>query len=270
MTGERNRISPLDLERWLLGEQDQEQRERVERALSVEDCRRIRAQDQALRKALFERRPPGAFAASISASASVRREPPRTRLPVLGALAIPALAAIAIAVWTAPTWRKVEPPSKAGVLSTQAGEGDRAKGLKPRLLIYRKHGSRAELLAHGASVKAGDVLQIGYVAAGRPYGVVISIDGAGAVTLHAPSAPSLSSALMPGSGEHTLPTAYELDHAPHYERFFFIVSREPIAPNDIMTVAREFAKKSHQATQKSLPLAPGIEQYSLILLKTGF
>jgi hypothetical protein len=268
MTGQNSRISPVGIERWLLGEENQEQRARVERALSAENRAQIRAMDQELRRALFKRVGPRAFAASVTHSAAKEAVVPRHRVLAIRVFAVPALAAIAFAIWAVPNWPKPDAAPKTERITTLADE--RAKGLKPRLMVYRKQGSRAELLSDGSSVKAGDILQIAYLSAGRRYGVVISIDGAGAVTLHAPADASQSSELIAGSGQHTLPLAYELDQAPAYERFFFIVSHKPIDPSAILSVARDFAKKSRNASQKPLPLAGEVEQYSLILVKNVF
>jgi hypothetical protein len=268
MTGQNNRISQLDIERWLLGELNEAERARLENSLSAEIRAEISAQDQALRRSLFERRPPRVFAASVIASTTERTR----RFPVsrgaARALAIPALAAIAVTVWISSTPDKlVNNSPNATRLLTPASE--RAKGLAPQLRVYRKQGAHAELLSDRASVRPRDLLQLGYVSAGRPYGVVISIDGAGAVTLHSPADPSQSSALAPGSGEHPLPAAYELDSAPAFERFFFVVSREPINPDAVLSVARDFAKNPAEVARLPIPVTDGLEQYSLLLLKDG-
>jgi hypothetical protein len=266
MTKPNKRISQLEIERWLLGELDAEQKEHIEASLSVEERSAISSQDETLRRTLFERQPPRVFTAAVVASA--RKSDKR---PIIYPIRIPALAisiatAIVIAIWVAPF------PHQPGVTSPSAKTlrptaTERIKGLKPQLRIYRKRGSRAELLPDGTSVSAGDLLQLGYISAGRPYGIVLSVDGAGSVTLHAPADPSQSTRLMPGSGEHTLPTAYELDRAPTFERFFFLVSREPIDLDKVLSVVRDVTKNTKDVARKPLPLAGNIEQYSLLLLK---
>src|SRR4051794_3844831 len=60
--------------------------------------------------------------------------------------------------------------------------GDRIKGTtggRPSLTIYRRTATGSERLADGDLVRAGDLLRVGYGAAGRPFGLIVSIDGVG-------------------------------------------------------------------------------------------
>ena len=85
--------------------------------------------------------------------------------------------------------------------------------------------SGAEILQDGEKVGEGDTLQIGYVAAGQAYGVILSVDGRGTVTVHLPSASSVAQPLDQ-EGIVLMPFAYQLDDAPEFERFFFVTSKE--------------------------------------------
>jgi len=106
------------------------------------------------------------------------------------------------------------------------------KGLKPSLRIYRKTASGSELLRANASVHRGDTLQIRYVAAGKRFGVIASIDARGQITFHLPEAPGTAIALE-RDGERALPHAYELDDSPGFERFVFVTSDAPFATAEI-------------------------------------
>jgi hypothetical protein len=64
--------------------------------------------------------------------------------------------------------------------------------LKPALRIYRKTGSGSELLSAHATVHRGDTLQIRYVAAGKHFGVIASLDARGLVTFHLPESAGLA------------------------------------------------------------------------------
>jgi hypothetical protein len=97
------------------------------------------------------------------------------------------------------------------------------KGLEPHLSIYRRTNASPERLAPKALVRAGDTLQLAYVAAGRRFGVVASVDGRGVVNLHLPEAPGRAAALD-DRGETALPHAFELDGTPGIERFVFVTS----------------------------------------------
>ena len=114
--------------------------------------------------------------------------------------------------------------------------GDTLKGLRPSLRVYRKVAGRVERLQDGAPTRAGDELQLAYVAAGHRYGAVASADGAGHVTYHLPSVAGPAVRLRT-EGETVLPTAYELDAAPGFERFVFVTSDEPFDASVLAAIA---------------------------------
>src|SRR5262249_61336140 len=72
------------------------------------------------------------------------------------------------------------------LIVVQRPEETRVKGGDAALLVYRSHGDEPELLSSGASARAGDVLQIAYIRSAPVYGAIVSLDGAGSVTLHLP------------------------------------------------------------------------------------
>jgi hypothetical protein len=137
------------------------------------------------------------------------------------------------------------------------GDGDRIKGLLPGLAVYRKTDTGSEMLADGAIAHSGDVIRLGYRAAGKPYGVILSIDGRGAVILHLP--PDGDQA-APLTNEPTvlLDQAYELDDAPRWERFYFVTGDASFAVQPIMDAARRAA--SNPRAQPDLELPRGLEQ----------
>jgi len=107
-------------------------------------------------------------------------------------------------------------------------------------------------------------LQLAY--GGGGYVVVLSIDGARKVTLHWPErndgdAPAVK------AGENRLPSAYELDDAPAFERFFLIHAKTPFSVATAVEAARALAAQP-SARNQSLALPPGFEQISLALEKT--
>jgi hypothetical protein len=119
--------------------------------------------------------------------------------------------------------------SEAEQAETIAFKGD----LKPVLRIYRKSAAGAEAVRPGAKVHQGDTLQIRYVAAGRRFGIIASIDARGAITLHLPEAPGKAVALE-RDGERALPHAYELDDSPGFERFVFVTADTPFDSTDVV------------------------------------
>jgi len=153
-----------------------------------------------------------------------------------------------------------------------AGQGDpapreevRLKGLRPHLVVYRDGPAGRTPLDDGAAAAAGDKLQLAYVAVGAKHGVLLSIDGAGAVTLHHPADPSSASDIRP-EGEVRLPFAIELDAAPGFERFFLLTSSAPIDVATALEAARQVAAAGVEARTEQLPF-PGIAQHSLLLRK---
>ncbi|MBN1838324.1 MAG: hypothetical protein JW820_20865, partial [Spirochaetales bacterium] len=110
--------------------------------------------------------------------------------------------------------------------------------------------------------------QLGYVAAARAYGVILSIDGRGVVTLHFPVG-STGAGELEREGESLLPFAYELDDAPGFERFFFVTGPEPFAVDSVLEAAERLAADPEQARQAPLILPGELEQVSMMLKKTA-
>ena len=149
-------------------------------------------------------------------------------------------------------------------------EDIRLKGLNPHLVVYRKSGDEINRLEDGEGAAPGDVVQLSYVAAGKSYGAVYSIDGRGVVTLHHPDAAEDTAPMLDQGGEISLPYAYELDDAPLFERFFFITSDEPFDLAVVRDAAHTLASQVKRAERKRLKLPPGFKQYSIILRKSEY
>lgn len=109
----------------------------------------------------------------------------------------------------------------------------RLKGLSPYLTLHRKVDSGQEELTSGRHARQGDLIQLSYVAAGASYGAIVSVDGRGHTTLHFPTQINADPSLESG-GAIPLEQAYELDDAPHFERFFFVTVRGKEVPKDFV------------------------------------
>lgn len=231
-------------------------RARLEAEGGPDRLEELRRSDEELLRA----HPPGPAVAEIRRRAQAGKpSPPPFRIPVL-AFALPlAVAAALIVVAVLPQQQP---------FPGEPEEITRVKGLAPHLAVYRKSGADAERLGAGALARAGDLLQVGYVAAGRPFGAVLSVDGRGAVTLHWPEQEEAIPRLAQ-DGEVTLPQAYELDDAPAYERFFLVTSPEPFEVAEVMAAARALAEDPATARTAALQLLPGLEQVSIELEKAG-
>lgn len=208
--------------------------------------------------ATLERHPAAEVARRVSALARSRRaqRPVRRFLPVL-ALAGPVLAAVAVVLLVRP--QAVAPRGEA------LPEVTRVKGLEPRLLVHRQGAEAPEPLTDGASVAEGEVVQLAYLAAGHSHGVILSLDGRGTLTLHAPEAGRGSVPLAP-SGTHPLPRAYALDDAPDFERFFLVTADAPFSLEEVLAAARALAGRPDAHTAP-LSLPPSYTQTSFTLEK---
>jgi len=144
-------------------------------------------------------------------------------------------------------------------------ESVRLKGLAPHLLVYRRSGETAERLTAGSVAKDGDRLQLAYVAAGDAYGVVVSLDGAGAVTLHLHEGPR--SAALKGDHETPLSESYRLDAAPGFERFVLVTSATPFDVSVVESAARALIATPNRAKDAELTLPGGLRQVSFTLNK---
>ncbi|HZI09827.1 MAG TPA: ActD-like protein [Myxococcus sp.] len=211
-------------------------------------------------RATLETLPPARVAREVAARASRQEAPrPQWRLAPAWGL-VPALAAVALFVLARPSG-----DTRGGV---EAGmEETRIKGLAPHLVVHRQAAGGPERLTDGAVAATGDVVQLAYVAAGRTHGVILSVDGRGAVTLHAPDSGGAPAALA-SSGPHALPRAYELDDAPHFERFFFITADASFALEPVLAAARALAGRP-EARTAPLSLPEGLTQASFTLEKRG-
>lgn len=153
-----------------------------------------------------------------------------------------------------------------------------AKGGVPsgtaKLLLYRQREGRTEPLSDGAASRPGDLLQLSLVPGRARYGVLLSIDGKGGVTLHHPSTPTgnptlLSGAQAPAQGpvdalvtsEVRLPQAFRLDDAPDFERFFLITAdeahREALRVDQVLAKAKTLAADRGRAEHEPIPGLPG-------------
>jgi anti-sigma factor RsiW len=134
-------------------------------------------------------------------------------------------------------------------------------GTHPALAMYRRTPSGSERLADGDLARPGDVLRLGYASGGRAFGVILSIDGRGAVTMHLPPGGDEAASLAPGKMV-LLDAAYELDDAPRLERFYFITGTRPFKIAEVLAVAR-----GASAAPDRLALPAGLEQVGFAVRK---
>jgi hypothetical protein len=146
----------------------------------------------------------------------------------------------------------------------------RLKGITTHMSLFRKTPTGAEELRAGASARRADVLQISYTAGKAKYGAILSVDGRGAVTWHAPAGYRGGSRIAPtldSQAQVVLPSAYELDDAPGFERFFLVYAATPFEIGNVDRAARALGARPGAAEREALSLPSGLGQYSLLVRK---
>ena len=265
---ERN-VPDVLIEQYFLGELSPEQAAEVERSEGFE--RRI-ALIRRENEAFAEQFPAEVYARRIRnqyerAAPSAGHEPARasrrSRTVRILALAMPGVAALLVVGLV------IFGGIDAGIapVADQTAEITRLRGAEPGISLYRAVPGRgaAEPLADGDVAREGDVVQVAYNAAGAPYGVIVSIDGRGTVTLHHPIDPSDRPSLMPGS--QPLPRAYQLDDAPAFEVFSFITSETPFDVPELLDRIGQQAPDIASGRSGSLEVPPGFEAMSVTIRK---
>ncbi|MDR1248385.1 MAG: hypothetical protein LBK63_03685 [Treponema sp.] len=234
MMREALHISGLLLERYNLGEVTGEEKTLVEAALAedpvlAERLAKLRRSDAEIRSRDF-------VSGRHFMRAGRTRPLKRALRPILWSLGAAALV-LFIAL----------PFFGLGFFSSGSGRfDDRIKGSAgtTELRVYLKTGSETAALADQAILREGNTVQLAYTVDDQPdtrcYGVIFSIDGRSAVTLHYPPVLGADTRLVTGKWT-LLEEAYTLDDAPDYEVFFFVVGGEPLDVPVILNSARQFA-----------------------------
>lgn len=134
-----------------------------------------------------------------------------------------------------------------------AGNDTRIKGMDSRMEAWKKTDGGIAKLEDMSDAREGDEIQLRYSVPQKCYGLLFSMDGNGAITMHMGDGDK-AIALEPGKMV-TLPYAYKLDNAPHFEKFFFLVS-DTLFSIDVNNIDAVLKQK-------------GVEVKSLTLRKTG-
>jgi hypothetical protein len=253
-------VPDILLERYRLNELPNDEADRLA-ALLAHDSRlrerlaALEASDEEMSRGGLPDRVEAGARRKLARTAAPWRRAMYWAMPVVGAAA---LVAISVARSTA--------PSKGPAAPGSAEQTDRIKGLTPALALYRRTAEGSETLADGAVARQGDLIRIGYRPAGHSYGAIVSIDGAGNVTMHLPPAGARASALK---HEPTvlLDQAYELDDAPGWERFYFVAGDAPFDVATVMQAARDAAAHRSGTPPAGLSLPRGLAQSYFTLQK---
>ena len=257
---EPQEVPDLILEQYRLGELPRAEADRVSRLLSIDQALRDRHEALEQSDQAFARDVSGWLAGPADPGAAGRAAAPAG--PLVRCRSGSPRAARSRFLVMPRAW--VDPPARP--VASQAPE-DRIKGLRPALTIYRRtaerqrNAGRRQRRARGRSPAASPTS-----APDGRYGVILSIDGRGVVTLHLP--PSGDRAAPLQSGRVTLlDQAYELDDAPGWERFYFVTGDTPFAVSADVEAARKVAAEGARPAPAPLPIGRELSQSTFSLQK---
>ena len=208
--------------------------------------------------------------ASVAAEVRRRAAPPARRSGIVRATFAGATFATAgaLAVVLAARHPLTPPPAATSPVSEPTTIKGTVATAGARLYVYRHASAGDERLADGERAAPGDLLQLAYTTTAEGFGVLLSIDGAGTVTQHWPEPGRTRAAPLRVGGEVRLPSAYELDNAPAFERFFLVRADGSFDVAPILEAARALSTRAPVARRAPLPLPPHFSQVSLALEKT--
>jgi hypothetical protein len=256
-----DRVPDLVLEQYRLGELPEALSSRLERRLQQDPD--LRARLEAIERSDEEIRrqyPPVWLAGQIrmraGAAAPTPVEPPRA---AWRRWAVPAAVAATVFLVVVLMPRPAGPP-------TAPEATDRLKGPGPHLAIYHRTAQGSQPLSGGDVLRPGALVRIGYQAAGRRYGVILSIDGRGTVTRHLP-AQGPSAAALDRAGLVLLDEAYELDDAPRWEAFYFVTADHAFEVEPVLRAAREASSRGAGVSPPTIALQADFNQAVFVLKK---
>lgn len=264
-----NTIPDWKLERFLLGELSSEEMRAIEsRMASDPDLRRRLEILEASNAEILNEHPPREMTKAIlnrarpagSTPARARTNRPAYRRALVPAMAIGTAALVFLLVRPAGFDRE------GGLSVSEVPDIIRLKGMEPGIFVFKKTAGEPLRLSDGAGTRAGDVLQLAYVSTERPYGIILSIDGRGVVTLHHPPNDAASQKLELNRRVF-LENAYQLDDAPLFERFFFVSSASPLDVRAVRAAAERLAADPARAERDGLALDPKALQISFTVKK---
>ncbi|MFP3043362.1 hypothetical protein LQZ19_16230 [Treponema primitia] len=272
MIRKQKHISSLLLERYIAGDISPKEKQSLEMAMAADEgmaatVRELRRSD----KEIVNRYPPELMLKRIleraAGSEASRTNPKRVRaFPVMAPVIAAAAGIAAVVVFI--IFPLLNTPRTGTPLSDRI-KGNSDAPAVTELRAYLKTNPQAAL-EDQALISAGNTIQLVYTVgtelSGDRYGVIFSIDGRGAVSLHYPYTPAGTTRLSAGK-QIALEESYTLDDAPDYEMFFFVIAGTPIDTVTILRTAERLNFEYGTDPERAAELFKPYEVKSLILRK---
>lgn len=250
-------IPPHLLERYRLGELSPAEHAALEARMDDGDRAQLAAL-QADDEDILKRYPPRVMAIAIEQKRKARKA--RWVAPTVGSAMVLLGAAAAMTVALNADF-STDGLSEAG-FQADPGVGIRIKDGGARVLVYLE-GQSDDPLEEDASVSEGDTVQLAVNVGGDRYAALVSLDGRGVVTPHLPTQGGDAIELQ-ANETLLLPTAYTLDDAPQFERFFLVTSASPFSVGTVSQAVQELGgTASPDETPLNLPEALHVQEHLL-------
>jgi len=264
-------VTDWQLERYLLRELPAEENEWIRRQLEEDEtvAKRLELLEESNRE-ILRAYPPETMASRIRRRCEKERADAsrtiRSRTIKVVSYTLPAAAAVALLITLTPLAEWLRGP-EAGLATV------RLKGVDGSLAVYRRIAGGAEKLSGGSLARQNDVIRLAYRSGGARYGIILSVDGRGVITWHLPEdsggLPDRAPPLTDG-GEVALGSAYVLDDAPAFERFFFVFSDRPFRTSSVVEAARRLVSSGLKSMENdALAVGKRLGQVSFLLAKNG-
>jgi len=244
------KVSAFMLEKYQLGELSSEDQGMITEALAADDSlrNRLKSLDESDRE-LRLRYPLENFWRQFQPRRRLVRARTAARLAGLAALVIAGIIVPVLYVVFLRNGSGISGGVSVASVQVPPAPESRIKGVAQtvsELLIYVQ--GEDVFLPDQTTLHEGNTIQLAYTVptGNKHYGVIFSIDGRSAVTMHYPYRKGQSSLLV--SGKRTfLNEAYTLDDAPDYEVFVLVVSNKPLDADAVLRKAQGIAEESQTA-----------------------
>jgi len=229
-------ISDFTLEQYLLGELPKREQDKIEGLLAQDPGLQARIQRLDHHNQRFLGDHPASVVLKKAEFQPEATPPARNRPLPLPGFALAGLGVAAMVLVLPLVFQNNPGPENRikGGTGTSRGPSQTLDQASGGISVFLLLGNSSVPLVNGTLAHDKDRIQVALKTVSDEYALLVSIDGTGRVTLHAPD--SLKSPLKLATDVPVLlPFAYQLDDAPSFERFVLITGDTPFDPRSVWT-----------------------------------